>query len=153
MNMDNVKNALQDLIMRLNDAEKGYMEISDAVKDEKLKRWMSNYAKERRKMRRRLEGFMKRFGGEAKSTTSFLGNMHRIFIGFKVNYFSDDFESIFNEIDRGSKVLLQDYQKCLDELKLPLDLHNELKKQMLNVKSELAILEKMHSEFQAEEIS
>ena len=151
--MDNVRNALKDLIMRLTDAERGYREISNAVSDVKLKRWMSKYAQERSNMRESLERFLKRFGGKPNVETSFLGDMHRMFIDLKINYFTNDYDSIYKEIERGSNILIKDYQKCLDELKLPLDLHQELKTQMLSIQSEIAILEKMKSEFEEEIVS
>lgn len=114
MNVAKVKEALQDLIIRLQDAEKGYKEIHNGVSSEIIKRWMKKYADERHEFHKQLEYESEKIGGTPEVRTSFLGNLHRMFIDVKLNNIDDSLPAIITEIERGANVLIQDYEKVLD---------------------------------------
>lgn len=131
-----IREALQDLIIRLQDAEKGYQEIHNATSNVLLKNWMKKYARERHDFHKDLELESARIGGDPKVKTSFLGNLHRIFIDVKVNMIDDSLESIVDEIERGSNVLIRDYEKVLNEVSMPQNLKILLEAQQAKIKEE-----------------
>lgn len=151
--MDNTKiiNALQDLIIRLQDAEKGYNKIALATENEQLKKWLIRYGKERHNMHRALESEVALLGGDAKVKTSFLGDLHRLFIDFKINNISseNEFEAIVNEIERGSSILIGDYTKVIEEVEMPTNIRKMLMSQRSLVNAEVAQLKYLKEELMA----
>ncbi len=114
MNKEKMKSALQELIIRLQDSEKGYKEIHNATSNVVIKNWMSKYADERHGFHRDLEAESKLLGGNPEVKTSILGDIHRLFIDIKINNIDDSVESIVDEIERGSNKLLEDYDKVIE---------------------------------------
>jgi uncharacterized protein (TIGR02284 family) len=149
MELMKMRSALQDLIIRLQDAEKGYIEIKNAVADTVLKKWMQEYADERHKFHRELELCVVNLGGEATVKTSFLGELHRMFIDVKLNHITDDYEAIINEIERGANVLISDYKKVISGFTFPPRIAKILISQKNTVESELKDLVRLREELQA----
>ena len=151
MNTDKIKTGLQDLIYRLQDAEKGYQEIIKASSNTIVNKWLKKYAAERHSMHQDLESIISRMGGKPEVDTTFLGALHRVFIDIKINNTSaeNEFDAIVSEIERGAKVLIDDYKKVLAEIEMPADIvttlmdqkmlvHNELSS-LLNLKKEMSV--------------
>lgn len=151
MDVKDMRSALQDLIIRLQDAEKGYIEIKNAIADPTLRTWMQEYADERHKFHRELELCSANLGGDPEVKTSFLGELHRMFIDFKLNNFTDDYEAIVNEIERGASVLIEDYEKVLDNFSWPPRIAKVLIAQKNTVKGELENLVTLREELKAVE--
>jgi len=149
MDTSNSKAALKDLIIRLQDAEKGFLEISRAVSNSTLKKWLKNYADERHQMHKVLEGMVEARGGEAEVKTSFLGDLHRMFIDIKINSTNadDEYDAVVTEIERGAKVLIDDYEKVLDEVEMLPSMESILKTQKAIVENELTNLVSLKEEF------
>lgn len=152
MNIDKIKNSLQDLIIRLQDAEKGYKEIVKATSNMPLRNWLNKYADERHQMHRSLEAHVKDLGGDPEVKTSFLGDLHRMFIDLKINNIEDDFDPIVTEIERGATTLIDDYEKVLKEVELPANIITSLTSQKALVEFELENLLKIKEEFQSVEV-
>jgi uncharacterized protein (TIGR02284 family) len=148
MNLEKIKNALQDLIIRLQDAEEGYREIIKADISFLIKTKLENYANERHQMHREIEKHLKALGETPEVRTSFLGDMHRKFISLKLDYVDDNIPSIINEIERGSRVLISDYTSVL-ELQLPTNIMGLLSLQKSKIENELDEFLKMKENFQA----
>ena len=148
-----MKEALKDLIVRLEDAHKGYIEVKNAISNTVLRDWMDKYAMERKKFQSELEESLEKLGGDAEIKTSFLGELHRMFIAFKFNNISNDYESVFKEIERGSKVLIEDYEKVINEVQYPLYIETKLKSQLSFIKDEIKSLKKLKSEMLSEMVS
>ena len=143
MELEKMKSTLQDLIIRLQDAEKGFLEIKKSIVNENLRDLMDIYANERHRFHRALEGHMKTLGEEADVKTSILGELHRLFIDIKVNNLTNDFESVVNEIERGASVLISDYENALNSLSFPKPIEETLVSQRNIVKKELDYLKKL----------
>lgn len=155
--MDNkqIKSALQDLIYRLQDAEKGFSEIEKATSNPTLKKWLSGYSIERHQMHRTLEGLSASLGGDAQVDTTFLGDLHRMFIDIKINNTSmeNEFDAVVNEIERGSTTLISDYQKVLSDVQMPANFVTTLNSQKETIKAELNALVNLKEEFNSSPIS
>jgi len=139
MKIEKIKASLQDLINRLQDAEKGYKEIRYASSNIIVNKWLDKYAAERHSMHRVLEEEIKKIGGVPEVNSTFLGELHRMFIDIKINHTtpSNEFTAIVDEIERGSNTLLDDYQKVLDEVLMPPELFKIIKEQKALVQEEL----------------
>ncbi len=143
MNIEKIKSALQDLIIRLQDAEEGYLKLADNTDLQPLKKHLLEYANERHKMHQKLEQQVTLLGGDAEVKTSFLGDLHRMFIGIKLNTLGDNIDSIVTEIERGSNKLLDDYAKVMSEVKLSDNLLAILSSQKVLIESEIMDLKAM----------
>ena len=152
MDTSKVKNALQDLIIRLQDAEKGFAEIEKATSITPLKKWLSRYSQERHKMHKALEAQSKLLGGDADVNTSFLGDLHRMFIDIKINNvnYEDEYDAIVNEIERGATKLIDDYNDVLANVDLGEHLKMILSAQSGYIQAELGELKKLKKELNAE---
>jgi uncharacterized protein (TIGR02284 family) len=113
MNIAKMRGALQDLIIRLQDAEKGYKEIYNASSNPILKQWMKKYADERHDFHKDLEMESRNLGGDPEVKTSILGDLHRVFIDIKINNIDDSLDSVVDEIERGSSRLIEDYDNAI----------------------------------------
>ncbi len=151
MDTSKVKNALQDLIIRLQDAEKGFSEIDKATSIMPLKKWLSRYSKERHEMHKALEIQMTLLGGDADVKTSFLGDLHRAFIDIKINSVSYDgeFNAIVTEIERGSTRLIEDYTKVIDEVQMPSSIKDILISQRNKIRYELTQMQELKDELES----
>jgi len=149
--MDNskIKSSLQDLIYRLQDAEKGFKEIKLASSNAVLQKWLGRYAKERHQMHQTLEGLVVKLGGKADVDTTFLGDLHRIFIDIKINNTSleNEFDAVVTEIERGAKTLIKDYEKVLSDVEMPVEYVTTLVSQKAHIEVELQSLVELKEEF------
>jgi len=141
-----VKNALQDLIIRLQDAEKGYSKIKEETNNPILANWMERYAAERHSMHQVLESYVEKYDGNAEVMTSFLGDLHRIFMDVKFSVVDADYDAIVNEIKRGSDVLIRDYEKVLNGVTMDVDLRVTLQQQLELIKKETESLKSLQEE-------
>jgi len=146
MNNEKMKSALQELIVRLQDSEKGYNEIFNATDNVIMKNWMNKYAKERHGFHQDLEKESINLGGNPEVKTSLLGEIHRVFIDIKINNFEDSIESIVNEIERGANKLLEDYDKVIIECRSNEKIRTLLEAQRWKINEELKSLTKLREE-------
>ena len=153
MDFDKIKDALQDLIIRLQDAEKGYREIKLASSNPTLMKWLDKYSMERHDMHKVLENHVALLGGKAEVKTSFLGDLHRIFIDIKINNTShkNEFDAVVNEIERGATTLIDDYTKVIDDIEMPFNLNKVLVGQRATIQYELDQLVNLKEELNAVE--
>lgn len=149
MNFPEIRSALQDLIIRLQDAEKGYKEISKATSNTALKNWLDKYANERHQFHRELESHMENLGGDPEVKTSFLGDLHRMFIDIKINNTSreNEFDAVVSEIERGSNVLISDYNEVLKSIKLTTAISSTLLAQKVRIEKEIESIQQLKEDF------
>lgn len=147
MEKTKITNALQDLIIRLQDAEKGYQEVGKATTNVELKTWTKKYANERHEMHRDLEKLAKLLGSDTEVKTSYLGDLHRMFIDIRLNAIDDDVNAAIEEIERGSHKLIEDYDNVLDNLTLPNDIEAMLREQKAKIVKEVATIKSLQPVF------
>lgn len=152
MNTDTIKNALQDLVIRLKDAEERYIEISESTSIEALKVWCKRYAAERSEMHKLLEGHITAMGGDPEIRTSYLSELHRALLDNKISMSSDEFHTVVNEIEKGSKSLLEAYDSVINPLELHPNLKTNLIKQKATIQLEVNNLLNLRNEFESKSI-
>jgi uncharacterized protein (TIGR02284 family) len=147
MRIVEIRQALQDLIIRLQDAEKGYNEIQKSISNPILKKWMNKYAEERHSFHKDLEIESSRIGGDPDVKTSLLGDLHRMFIDVKINNSEDSIVTIVDEIERGSNILIADYEKVIDNIEMPMNLRKLLEAQKWKIQQERKSLVELREHF------
>ena len=146
MSKEKMKSALQELIIRLQDAEKGYKEIYNATANPIMKRWMDKYSKERHNFHSDLEKESVQLGGDPEVKTSVLGDLHRVFIDIKINNVDDSVEAIVDEVERGCTKLLEDYDEVIIQCRENETLRVLLEAQRWKINEELKSLVKLRQE-------
>jgi len=148
MNIEQIKTGLQDLINRLQDAEKGYKEIIHASSNPLVNQWLEEYASERHKMHQVLEAEMIKLGGKPEVKTTFLGDLHRLFIDIKINTSSADneFIAIVDEIERGATTIISDFSKVLSDIEMGPELAAILTNQKNLISKELDSLTQLRDQ-------
>lgn len=152
MNKQEIKNGLQDLINRLKDAEKGYLEIERATSNNIVKKWLKKYAIERHQMQKTLKSEIVKLGGDPKANASLLGDLHRVFIGIKINAVKprNEYDAIVEEVERGASILVEDFMTVLTKVAMPPELVTILMKQKSLIEEELSSLKMLKEELNSE---
>lgn len=150
MNNDKQINALQDLIIRLQDSEKGHTEIANATQYSGVRALLQKRTKERHEMHRALEAHVKLLGDQPEVKTSILGELHRAWIDFKVNNFVDSYEAISSEIKRGAETLMDDYDTAMSEVVFNAPILQTIRDQRNTIERELKMLPALEEKFPVE---
>jgi len=125
------------LISRLKDAEKGFDSIADKTEDSVLAEFCSAFAADRHNMHLELEELSVKLGGDPEVGSTILGDIHKMFINFKLNFVDSDIPGLVNEIERGAKVLIKDYENALKDVEMPTNIVSKLISQKTTVEVEL----------------
>lgn len=147
------KEALKDLVIRLQDSYSGYQDVIQHVKDQKMKEWLGQYAYERKKFQIELNKLIVEMGGQSEMKTSFLGDLHRMFMSFKFSAVNEDMEKLIDEIERGAEYLINDYNTVMNEIDYPDHILTTLKLQRDMVAKELESLLKLKAELHIESLT
>ncbi|WP_235296134.1 ferritin-like domain-containing protein [Portibacter marinus] len=147
MDIAKIKTALQDLITRLKDAEDGFDTIADHTEDKTLAKWCRSFAADRHNMHLELQELSESLGGDPEVSSTVLGQMHKMFINFKLNFVDSDIPGLVEEIERGAKVLIKDYEKALKDVEMPTNIVSKLISQKTTVEVELQRLLDLKKEY------
>lgn len=118
---DKVLKKLNELLTRNYDAEYGYKEAAEDVKDPKLKKVFKTYVEQRYKFGHDIKGEIMNLGGDPEKAkgTSVAGDIHRKWMDLKKTITSHNEEVILEECRRGEMVTWQDYNEVLGLEDLP----------------------------------
>ncbi len=109
---------LNDLLTISHDAEEGYQEASENVKDSELKSLLLTQARQRAEFGAELAAEVRTLGGDADKGTSIASNLHRAWINIKAAFASDDDKATVQECQRGDGTALETYNRVLAETDL-----------------------------------
>lgn len=129
---DDFVRCLNDLIETCKDGERGYRDAADGVQRSDLKAVFNEYARQRTQFASELQRHVTRLGGEAETSGSASGALHRGWINLKSAITGRDDEAILNEVERGEDEAVHAYQKALEE-DLPSDLRSVVEDQYRDV--------------------
>lgn len=118
---DKVIKKLNELLTRNYDAEYGFKEAAEDVKDPKLKKVFKTYVEQRYRFGHDIKGEIKNLGGDPEKAkgTSVAGDIHRKWMDLKKAISSNNEESIIEECRRGEMVTWGDYNEALGMEDLP----------------------------------
>ena len=109
---------LNKLLTRSHDAEKGYAEAAENVKDVELKSLFLAQSRQRAEFAQELDREIRTVGGEPDSGTSLASDLHRAWINIKSTFASNDDKAVVQECSRGDQQALDNYNEVLQETDL-----------------------------------
>jgi uncharacterized protein (TIGR02284 family) len=119
---------LNDLIETCKDGENGFREAADGVQSTSLKTVFNEYARQRTQFASELQNHVQRLGGDAATSGSTSGALHRGWMNLKSAVAGKDDHAILEECERGEDAAVQAYQKGLAQ-DLPSDLRSVVEEQ------------------------
>ena len=116
---EEVGRKLNELLEKTYDAEKGFKKVAENVENKSLKTYFRNKADERYTFGHELKDEIKSFNQEIDKGGSTLGTIHRAWIDTKALFSLNDEESMLEEVIRGEKAAIAEYDDVLSETTLP----------------------------------
>lgn len=140
MKHEKIIDALNTLLTRNYDAEKGYSEAARGSKNVAFKDWMKDMSNKRKQFGISIKEEIMSLGGKPETGSSFLAGMHRYWIDFKTDHINDEVEAIIDEIQFGEERAIEDYKKVLDETTMLESTRTLLSKQLNQIKEDVKSL-------------
>jgi uncharacterized protein (TIGR02284 family) len=130
-----VLDQLNKLLTRNHDAEKGYQEAAESVKDAELKSLFLTQSRQRSEFAMELEQEIRTLGGEPDNGTSLAADLHRAWINVKSTFASSDDKATVKECQRGDQEALENYNSVLQETDLVASTREVLLRQKQSIDS------------------
>jgi uncharacterized protein (TIGR02284 family) len=122
IDVDETRSILNDLIETNKDADQGFRDSAEKLKDPEIRTLFLNFSRERAHFAGELQQEVTRLGGEPATSGSTAGALHRGWIGLKAALTGDNEHSILEEAERGEDAAVKNYREALAK-NLPADLH------------------------------
>ena len=121
--------SLNELLEKNYDSEKGYKVAAEDVKNEQLKSFFVDKARQRYEFGHELKSEIRNFGETPEKGTSVKGDLHRSWMDLKAKLSSDNEESVLEEAVRGETAAVEDYNKVISKHDFPASTENILVQQ------------------------
>lgn len=139
--------ALNELIEKNYDAEKGYKEAVTDVENHELKDYFTKSVEQRYEFGHELKAEIEKLGGTPEKGTSITGDLHRLWINLKSLVMGKDVEAVVNECERGEEATIADYEKVLKMDEIPMESKTVIDKHLQLIRSSLEHLEELKKRF------
>lgn len=136
-NSEKIADKLNDLLAKNYDSEKGFKLAAEKVSDSQMKRIFEIRAENRYDFGHKLKAEIRKHGKDPDKGTSVKGDIHHFWITIKEALSRDKEEAILEEVIRGEKVAVADYESVIAEEDLQSSTKEMLKEQLSNIKSAL----------------
>lgn len=130
-------NVLQNIIEKNYDAEKGYAKAMQDAKSPTLKAFLKKQAAQRSRFATEIDKELRRLGVDPKEKGSVAGTLHRAWIDIKSSLAGNEDEAVLEEVIRGEKASVDEYQDVLKKHTLDPKINTMLKKQMGDIQNTL----------------
>ncbi len=120
---------LNDLLEKNYDAEKGYKNAADDVKNQRLKEFFKQKAQQRYDFGHELKSEIRTFGESPDKGSSFKADAHRAWMDLKAALTGEKEEKVLEEAIRGERAAVEDYNDAIKENDFPPSTENMLIKQ------------------------
>jgi len=127
--------ALQVLLQKNFDAEKGFKKAITKTENDSLKEFLKRQAVKHNRFATELDKEIRSLNEHPKEEGSFTGKLSRAWMDIKVAVSGDHDEAILEECVRGEKDSAKEYEEALDENTFPPHLDEVLKKQLSDIKT------------------
>lgn len=114
-----VARKLNELLEKNYDAEKGYKNAAEQVKNDKLKAFFREKANERYDFGHQLKDEIRNYGENPDKGSSMAADVHRSWMNLKNFLSGNREEAILEEAVRGEKVAVDEYEKIIDDTNVP----------------------------------
>jgi uncharacterized protein (TIGR02284 family) len=135
--------ALQVLLQKNYDAEKGFKKAITKTENDSLKEFLKRQAVKHNRFATELDREIRSLNEHPKEEGSFTGKLSRAWMDIKVAVSGDHDEAILEECVRGEKDSAKEYEEALDENTFPPHLEEVLKKQLSDIKTMIAEVKTM----------
>ena len=139
--------ALNELLEKNYDSEKGFKNAADDVKNERLKSFFKERAQQRYDFGHELKSEIQNFGGTPDKGSSTLGDAHRAWMDLKSKFSSDNEEAILEEAIRGENAAVENYNEVINDHDFPPSTENLLIKQRNAIERTLNDVKKFENMF------
>ncbi len=119
LNNEKISNKLNELLIKNYDAEKGYLKAVKNVENKRLITFFTECSEDRSKFASQIRTQILNLGENPKESGSFKGTMHRNWMDFKTIFSTNEQAAILDEIVRGEKASLEDYNEVIAETEIP----------------------------------
>jgi uncharacterized protein (TIGR02284 family) len=142
--------ALNDLLTRNYDAEKGFEQAADNAMDPNLVTFFKTYTEQRYRFGHDIKGEIVAIGGEIDKGSSVAGDLHRAWIDIKTALTKKNDKAVIEECIRGENKALSDYQDILDMEELPYSTKTILESHMSKIREAVGQLEELDKVYENE---
>lgn len=135
--------ALQVLLQKNYDAEKGFKKAITKTKNEGLKEFLRRQAAKHNRFATELDKEIRSLNAKPIEEGSLAGKLSRAWMDIKVAVVANDNKAILEECLRGEKNSVEEYEEVLDENKFPPHIEEVLKKQLSDINTMIAEVSSM----------
>ena len=143
MYTERISNKLNELLIKNYDAEQGYIKATQNVKNERLTTFFTECSEDRSRFASQIRTQILKFGGTPKELGSFTGTMHRTWMDFKTIFTTNDQNAILEEIVKGEKASLEDYNEIIAETDIPENIKTVLVAHRNSIKNIISNVQKL----------
>ena len=130
-------NALQGILEKNYDAEKGYKKAMQDAENPALKNFLKQQAAMRSNFATAIDKELRDLDVEPKESGSITGSLHRAWIDIKSSVAGDDDEAVLEEVIRGEKASVDEYQNVMKDTALAPKINSVLQSQMRDIQNTL----------------
>ncbi|MCG2417968.1 PA2169 family four-helix-bundle protein [Aequorivita sp. F47161] len=116
---EKMSNKLNQLLEKNYDAEKGYKKAAENVDNTKLKQFFNEQAQKRYDFGHEIKSEIKNYGETPEKGGSATGTMHRTWMDIETAFSSNNEETILNEVQKGEKAAVEEYNEVINDTTLP----------------------------------
>ncbi|MCL5245632.1 PA2169 family four-helix-bundle protein [Cellulophaga sp. 20_2_10] len=112
---EKITNRLNSLLEKTYDAEKGYKLGVEKVENPSVKRFLENKIEQRYNFGHQLKSEILAYGELPEKGGSLKGDLHRTWMNLTATLASNEDETILNEVERGEKSFIEEYDEILKD--------------------------------------
>jgi len=134
---DEIVEALQDLLEKNYDAEKGFKKAIENTDHTALKTYLKKEAIKRNRFATEIDFEIRALNAQPTEKGSAAATVHRAWIDFKSAIAGSDDEAILEECIRGEKASVEEYENVIKKHKLPAKIEQVITKQLDEIQKTL----------------
>ena len=144
---EKVSKKLNELLEKTYDAERGYKLAAEKVENPTVKKFLNDKVQQRYTFGHQLKNEISEFGQLPEKGGSVKGDLHRAWMNLTSTLSGNETERILEEVERGEKKSIENYDEILKdkELVLPASTENMLKQQREAIKSAMNAAERFET--------
>ncbi len=139
--------ALNDLLERIYDGERGYKEAADNVESTSLKQTFRELSQQRYNFGHELKQEITRMGGDPEKGSSVTSAIHRTWMDLKSAISSNEESNVLAECIRGDEAALERYENTLNDTAFSTDTRMVVNRQMETIQRTLQDLRRLQSTY------
>lgn len=138
---EKISNRLNNLLEKTYDAEKGFKLAQDKIDDPTTKKFLNDRAEQRAAFGHELKQEILQYGELPENSGSLRGDLHRAWMDLKSTVASNENEKLLEEVERGERASLEEYNEIIDDkdMVLPPSTENMLKRHRDAIESSLTV--------------